>query len=55
MENQVGYSYLFATVRLFLAHQADDQRPMKDWVLTKESELRIEVLEDDTIDIKVIA
>ena len=37
----------------FSMHQVDDQRPMKDWVLTKESELRIEVHEEDTLDVKV--
>ena len=36
---------------LFL--QGDDQRPMKDWVLTKESELRLEVLGGESVDLKV--
>ena len=32
-----------------------DFRPFKDWVLKKETELRLEVKKDSTLDIKVCA
>ena len=34
--------------------QEEEKRPMKDWVLAKESELRIETFNDTSVEIQVV-
>ena len=34
--------------------QEEDKRPMKDWLLAKESELRIETFDDTSVEVQVV-
>ena len=50
-----GNSYNFVLlIRYAYFVQEEDKRPMKDWVLSKESELRLETFEDTSLDIQVL-